>query len=147
MESGHEDSLSTLSLQDTNRPLPWRLSLIVVLEAILLAMGATVALAHPALLVSPTDKINGAVRIYAGYFASRNLALAMMLLAAMLLRARATLNVLTSLTAVIQVLDSVIDGAEGRWAVIPGVVALGVLFFVASVGLSGYPLWRKDAWR
>lgn len=147
MESGHEDSLSTLSLQDTNRPLPWRLSLIVVLEAILLAMGAAVALAHPALLVSPTDKINGAVRIYAGYFASRNLALAMMLLAAMLLRARATLNVLTSLTAVIQVLDSVIDGAEGRWAVIPGVVALGVLFFVASVALSGYPLWRKDAWR
>src|ERR1700760_4550284 len=68
--------------------LPWWLYSIVMLGAVLMAMGAVVALVHPALLVSPHDQINRAVHIYAGYLAARNLALAFMLLAALGLRAR-----------------------------------------------------------
>ena len=98
-------------------------------------------------LVSPHDEINGAVHIYAGYLASRNLGLAILLLAAMSLRARGTLNTLMLLTAFIQVLDAGIDCVEGRWAVVPGVVVLGLLFFAGSAWLSGYPFWRIEAWR
>jgi hypothetical protein len=109
--------------------------------------GALMALLHPALLVSPHDEINGAVHIYAGYFASRNLGLAIMLLAAMSLRARGTLNALMLLTAIIQFLDAGIDCVEGRWVIVPGVVLIGLLFFVGSARLSGHPFWRMEAWR
>lgn len=105
------------------------------------------ALLHPALLVSPHDEINGAVHIYAGYLASRNLGLAIMLLAAMSLRARGTLNTLMLLGAFVQLLDAGIDCVEGRWVIVPGVVLIGLLFFVACARLSGYPFWRMEAWR
>jgi hypothetical protein len=82
--------------------------------------GGVIALVDPATLVSPTDVINNAARIYAGYLASRNLALAAALLAAMMLRARGALGSLMMLTAFIQIGDAVIDCAEGRWSIVPG---------------------------
>jgi len=112
-----------------------------------MATGAFIALLHPVLLVSPHDEINGAVHIYAGYLASRNLGLAIMLLVAMSLRGRGMLNTLILLTAFIQVLDAGIDCVEGRWAIVPGVVVFGLLFFAGSAWLSGYPFWRMEAWR
>jgi hypothetical protein len=126
---------------------PWWLRTIVFLGALLMITGALMALLHPSLLVSPHDEINGAVHIYAGYLASRNLGLAIMLLAAMSLRARGTLNTLMLLGAFIQFLDAGIDCVEGRWVIVPGVVLIGLLFFVGSVRLSGYPFWKMEAWR
>jgi len=70
-----------------------------------------------------------------------------MLLAAMSLPARGTLNTLMLLTAFIQVLDAGIDCVEGRWVIVPGVVVFGLMFFVGSAGLSGHPFWRIEAWR
>jgi len=130
-----------------NAALPWWLRTIVVLGALLMATGAIIALLHPALLVSPHDEINGAVRIYAGYLTSRNLGIAIMLLLAMGLRANGALNTLMLLTAFIQVLDIGIDCVEGRWAVIPGVTVLAVMFFAGSARLSGFPFWRMGAWK
>jgi hypothetical protein len=109
--------------------------------------GALIALLHPVLLVSPHDEINGAVHIYAGYLASRNLGLAIMLVAAMSLRATGMLNTLMLLTAFTQLLDAGIDCLEGRWVVIPGVVLIGLLFFVGAARLSRYPFWKLEAWR
>jgi len=119
----------------------------VFLGALLMITGALIALLHPALLVSPHDEINAAVHTYAGYLASRNLGLAIMLLAAMSLRAKGTLNTLMLLSAFIQLLDAGIDCVEGRWVIVPGVVLIGLLFFVGSARLSGYPIWRIEAWR
>ena len=119
---------------------------IVVLGAFLLTTGAGVALFHPEMLVSPHDEINAAVRIYAGYFASRNLGLAIVLLIAMGLRAKETLNGLLLFTATIQMIDAVMDCIENRWVVAPGVVVLGLIFSLAAARLSGYPLWRAAAW-
>jgi hypothetical protein len=48
---------------------------------------------------------------------------------------------------VIQLLDIGMDFAEGRWAVVPGVVILGALFFAASARISGYPFWKAEAWK
>ncbi len=120
--------------------------LIVMLGTVLLAAGAIIAVVHPILLVSPQDQINQAAHVYAGYLASRNMALALMLLATLILRARRALNTLVLLTAVIQLLDIAMDFAEGRWVVVPAVVILGALFFAASASISGYPFWKKEAW-
>jgi len=130
-----------------NSEIPWFVSTIVVLGAFLMAMGAVIALVHPAMLVSTDAEITGAVRVYAGYLVSRNFAVAVLLVAALGLRARGVLNTLVLLTACIQILDAGLDCWEGRWAVAPGVAILGVLFFVAAWRLSGYPFWKMAAWR
>lgn len=126
---------------------PWWLTVIVMLGALAMATGGFIALLKPSLLVSPHDEINGAVHIYAGYFASRALVLAAMLLAALLMRARRLLNSLMLFAALIQLMDFGIDCLEGRLMVIPGVVVLDVLFFVGAARLSGYPFWRTEAWQ
>jgi hypothetical protein len=98
------------------------------------------------MLVSPHDEINGAVHVYAGYLASRNLALATMLLAMLTLRARGALGNLMVLTAFIQFLDAGIDCMERRWAVVPGVLIFGLIFFIAGTRIGGFPFWTRQAW-
>jgi hypothetical protein len=98
------------------------------------------------MLVGSRDEISGAVKIYAGYFASRNLALAILLLVAMSLRARQVLSGLLLFASLIQMVDAVMDGMEHRWAVAPGVVVLGLLFAFAASRISGSPFWRAEAW-
>ncbi|HEY2119991.1 MAG TPA: hypothetical protein VGH37_12450 [Candidatus Acidoferrum sp.] len=130
-----------------NSAIHWWPKAIAILGALLLGTGAIIALFHPVMLVSPQDEINGAVHIYAGYVASRNLSLAIMLLAAVGLGAKRMLNSLLLLIALIQLLDGVIDAVEGRWLIVPGVAVLALLFFTASAFLSGYPFWRAQAWK
>jgi hypothetical protein len=130
-----------------NLTFPWWLQTIVVLGALLMLMGAAIALLKPAMLLSPQDHINSAVHVYAGYLVSRNTALALMLLAALFLRARGVLNTLMLLTAVIQLLDAVLDALEGRWPIVPGILVFAVLYFVAAAKLSGHPFWNIRAWR
>jgi hypothetical protein len=125
---------------------PWWLQAIVLLGALLMATGALIALFNPAMLVSPHDEINAAVHVYAGYLFSRNTALAILLVAALLTRSKGTLNTLILLTAFIQLLDAGVDCAEGRWPLAPGVFIFGVLFLLAAARLSGHPFWRKEAW-
>ena len=118
-----------------------------VLGALLLAAGAIIALFHPVMLVSPHDEINGAVRIYAGYLASRNLSLAIMLLIALGLGAKRMLNNLLLLIALIQSLDTVLAAVEGRWPIVPGAAVLALLFCTAAAFLSGHPFWQVQAWK
>jgi hypothetical protein len=110
----------------------WWVRVIVVLGAALLLMGAAVALFQPGMLVAPHEVVNGAVRVYAGYLASRNLGLAIALLAAMMLGRNEALKGLMLLTAAVQGLDVVMDCVEGRWAVVPGVAVLGILFLIGA---------------
>ena len=126
-------------------PLPWWLTATVVLGALLMGAGGVIALLKPAMLVSPADQINGAARVYAGYLVSRNLALAMMLLIALLMSARRMLSGLMVLTAIIQLLDAGVDAIEGRWAIVPGVLVFGIVFFIGASRLSGGSIWK--AWK
>jgi hypothetical protein len=103
---------------------------IAMLGAPLLAAGAVIALFHPVMLVSGHDEMNGAVHIYAGYFASRNVALAIMVVAALCFGGKGMLNDLLLLVVLVQVLDAVMDVVEGRWPVATGVVGLAVLFLI-----------------
>jgi hypothetical protein len=129
-----------------NQPIAWWLRVIVILGSLLTAMGAVIALVQPAMLVSPHDEINGAVRIFAGYLFARNLAIALMLMALLVLEARRALANLMVLVGLIQLLDVCMDVAEGRWMIAPGVLVFGVVFLVGAARLSTYPFWRRQAW-
>lgn len=127
--------------------IAWWIRIVVILGALLIATGAVVALIHPAMLVSPNEAINGAVHVYAGYLASRNAALAIMLVLLLSLDARRALSNLMVLIALIQVLDACLDCAEGRWMIAPGVVVFGLIFLIGAARLSDYPFWKAEAWR
>ena len=120
--------------------------MIVLSGAVLIAAGALIALLNPAMLVSPHEEINAAVRIYAGYLFSRNAAQAILLVVSMIVRASGTLNTLILRTAFIQLLDAVMDCMEGPWGIVSGVLIFGLLFLLAAARLSGHPFWRKEAW-
>jgi hypothetical protein len=127
--------------------IPWWLGAIVILGAALTAMGALIALVRPAMLVSPHDEINGAVRIYAGYLFARNLAIAIMLVGLLVIGARRALANLMVLVGLIQLLDACMDVAEGRWTIAPGVLVFGLVFLIGAAKLCGSPFWRRTAWQ
>jgi hypothetical protein len=124
----------------------WWASAIAIIGALLLAVGGVIALTHPALLAAPGDTINGAVRVYASYFASRNLALALMIAVLVLIGARRALGGILVLTALIQVLDACLDVVDGRMSLVPGVLVLSIAFLLAGARLSGSAFWKRSAW-
>lgn len=124
--------------------LPKWLAVIVILGALLLATGAIIALVNPAMLAG--GEINGAVHVYAGYLVARNLALALLLLITLSMGARRPLSTLMVLTAIIQMLDAVMDGFEGRWSLIPVVLVFAAVFLFGAARATGYP-WTLAAWR
>jgi hypothetical protein len=131
-----------------NGAIPSWMWLVVLLGATLTAMGAGIALVNPAMLVSPKDAINGAVRIYAGYLVARNLTIATMLVALLFMGARRALSNLMVLVGLIQLLDACMDGFEGRWTVAVGVLVFGLVFLISAARLAGgHPFWKMEAWR
>ena len=151
MTTAHAESSAGLSTQtsllDNRTPLPRWLRGVILLGIILLGMGAAISLLKPAMLVSPNAEITAAVRVYAGYTFSRDLALALMLLLALILRARSTLNGLMLLTGLVQLLDVIPDSLEHRYSIVPGILVIAVLFFLGAARLSGAPFWKLQAWR
>lgn len=129
------------------RSVPRWLTAIVIFGAVLAAAGGIIALADPTLLVGSGEHMNAAANIYARYLFSRNVALAVALLVALSLRARRVLAGLMLLTALIQVLDAVVDATSGRWATVPGLIVFIAVFLAGVVYLSGASLWRVGYWR
>ncbi len=128
-------------------PFPWWLRTTIILGSLLMATGAVLALVNPQMLVYPGAAINDASRTFAGYFFGRNLVLAILLLVALLQRARGMLNTLLLLTGFIQVIDVVLDCAERRWRIVPVVAIFAVMLFLSSARLSGFPFWKAKAWK
>lgn len=146
--SGQSSATSKGVAQDRRRTIPLWMAAIVILGAALTAMGAGIALVHPAMLVSPHDEINGAVHVYAGYLFARNLVIAVMLLALLSIGARRALGNLMVLVGFIQLLDAGMDLVEGRWTIAPGVFIFGVVFLIGAAKLAdGLPFWKPEAWK
>jgi hypothetical protein len=143
---GGRDSAAAQSIA-ISRAVGWWPPAVVLLGVVLTAMGGVIALVHPVMLVSPHDEINGAVHIYAGYLAARNLALAGMLLALLLIGARRALGNLVAIVGLIQLFDFCMDVGEGRWVVAPGVAVLGLILLIAAARFSGAPFWKAEAWK
>ncbi len=100
------------------------------------------------MLVSPGDSITGAVRIFAGYLAARNLAVATMLLVLLGTGSRRLLAAMMALAGLVQLFDGVIDCFEGRWVIVPGVAVLGLIcLFTASRLFGEARLWHARTWQ
>ncbi|GAC1655390.1 MAG: hypothetical protein NVS9B15_16200 [Acidobacteriaceae bacterium] len=114
--------------------LPWWVDAVVVLCALLMIMGAVIAVFRPAMLVGHAGGMNGAVKVYAGYLFSRNLMIGVVLLAALFTGARKALGAVMLLAGGVQILDAAMDALEHRWALVPGVLILGLLLVAGARG-------------
>jgi hypothetical protein len=85
----------------------YRVNAEVTLGALLFFAGGVISLAHPQMLVSTHDEISSAARIYAGYVASRDLALAILLFYLLLAAAKRALSQLLVLVSLIQIFDAI----------------------------------------
>jgi hypothetical protein len=121
---------------------PWWVSLIVIVGAFLIALGAIIAIVNPLMLVPPGSQITEAVRVYAGYLCARNLAIAMTLIVFLALGSRRILSGLMILTALVQGFDAVIDAAESRWILVPAVLFIGIAFAIGALRISGPRFWK-----
>jgi hypothetical protein len=119
----------------------------VALAALLFAAGAVIALARPALLVGSGADVDAAARVYAGYLASRDGALAVALLVGLAVRARQLLAGALLMAALIQAVDIAVDASSGRLVLVPGLAALAALILAAATRLARRPVWRAASWR
>lgn len=129
--------------------LPWWVVTIAIVCALLMATGAVMALVNPAMLADSDEKINGAVRVYAGYLVSRNLAIATMLLGTLIIGARRALGSMMVLAALVQFIDAGMDCFEARWTLVPGVLVLVILLLMGASRVSQRRLFsigfRRDS--
>ncbi len=128
-------------------PIPWWVAAIVIVGALLVAAGGIFAAVRPETLLEPGQHMNQAAHVYAGYLISRNLALAVILLATLGLRARRLLVGAMVLVAFVQSIDGVVDATSARTSLLPIVVVFAVAFLVGATRLSEQPLWRVAAQR
>jgi hypothetical protein len=131
----------------TGPPIPIWTRIVVLLGAILFLAGGILSLVNPQMLAGPHDQINNAVRIYAGYVASRDLALAILLVTLLLISAKRALSQLLALVSLIQLIDFIIDITESRWPILPGIAVLGLLFLVAAIRLNQNRPWNPKFWK
>jgi hypothetical protein len=109
------------------------------LGALLLLAGAMIAAIHPSMLSAPNEAVTSGLRVMAGYVVARNAALGALLQVALLRRERTALRTLLFLYGVVQLLDAVMDGIEGRWVIVPGVLVLAALMLATAAGLRVRP--------
>ncbi len=119
----------------TARTWPWWLTVIVILGAVLTATGAVLA------IFASGEHLNTAGHNYADYFITRNMAVAVMLLVTLALRARRVLAALMILTALIQFLDAVTAIATGRPGLVPIDLIFAAVFTFGAARLSGPRPW------
>lgn len=126
--------------------IPWWISTVVILGAVLTATGAVISKVDPTILTNG-GPITDATRVYADYLFARNLPLAVMLLLLLAIRARRMLAGFLVLTALIQMVDVINDLTRGDFLLVPGLLVFAIAFLVAAWRLFGQAIWHVDAWR
>src|SRR5690348_1007357 len=130
----------------TNARIPVWIAVIVIIGAVLLLVGALVSKVDPTLLTNHSPMTDSA-RVYADYTFARDLALAVMLLFLLFVRARRMLAGFMVLVAFIQIIDILDDLARGTFVLIPGLLVFAILFLIGAWQLFGRPLWQMANWR
>ena len=126
--------------------IPLWVTIIVILGALLTAIGAVISKVDPTLLTNGSI-MTDAVRVYADYMFARNLALAVMLLLLLALGARRMLAGFMVLIALIQIVDVINDLVRGAFLLVPGLLVFAIVFLVGAWQLFGQAIWHVDAWR
>ena len=126
--------------------LPLWVSIVVILGTLLILAGAVISKLDPTLLTNGSP-MTDAARIYADYLFARNLALAVMLLLLIAIRAQRMLAGFMVLIALIQLVDSVDDLARGAFLLVPGLLVFAIVFLLGAWRLFGRAVWHVDAWR
>lgn len=127
--------------------IPLWVSIVVILGAVLTAIGAVISKVDPTMLTNG-GPITDAARVYADYLFARNLPLAVMLLFLLASRARRMLAGFMVLTALIQIVDVTNDLARGgEFLLVPGLLLFAIVFLVGAWRLFGRAIWHVDAWR
>jgi hypothetical protein len=128
------------------RRVPWWVSIVVLLGVVLLVTGAVISKVDPTLLTSKSA-VTDALRVYADYVFARNLAVALLLVVLLMVKAQRMLAGFMVLTALIQTLDSLNDLARGDWILVPGLVVFALVFLLGATRLFGKAIWRTETWR
>ncbi len=138
---------NSLRSGSTLRPISRWLVALVILGAILTAAGGILALVRPEILLESGQHMNQAARIYANYLVSRNLAMSVMLVVLLVIRARRILAAFMVLIAFVQVFDAFGDATTGRASLLPIVIVFAAAFLLGAARLAGAPFWRAEAWQ
>lgn len=123
----------TQSRQTSSKAIPWWVGAIVLIGALITAAGGVIALVKPEILTGAP--MNSAAYVYAGYLISRDLGLALALVATLILRMRRELAGLMLLTALIQVIDILVDATTGRLSILPAIIVVGAAFLIGALRL------------
>ena len=145
--SGVPSPASDLKTPQSVAHIPLWVSIVVILGALLTLISAVMSKVDPTLLTNGNPMTDSA-RIYAGYMFARDLALAVMLLLLLGVRARRILAGFMVLTALIQCIDIVNDLFRGTFLLfLPVVFVFAIVFLLAAGRLLGRAIWHVDAWR
>ena len=126
--------------------IPQWVSVVVILGALLTAIGAVISKVDPTLLTNGSP-LTEAAQVYADYLFARNLSLAVMLLFLLAVKARRMLAGFMVLTAFIQLVDVINDLARGAFLLVPGLIIFSAVFLIGAWQLFGQAIWHIDAWR
>jgi asparagine N-glycosylation enzyme membrane subunit Stt3 len=125
---------------------PLWVSIVVTLGALLTLTGAVISKVDPTLLTNG-NPLTDSTRIYADYTFARDLALAVMLLFLLGVRARRMLAGLMVLIVLIQVFDIADDLLRGAFLLLPVVCVFAIAFLLAAGRLFGQAIWHIETWR
>lgn len=125
---------------------PRWVSIVVILGILLTITGAVIGKVDPTLLTNGSP-MTDAAWVYADYMFARNLALAVLLLLLLAVKARRMLAGFMVLIALIQIVDGGDDLARGAFLLVPGLLVFAIVFLLGARRLFGQAIWRVNAWR
>ena len=125
--------------------IPLWVSIVVILGTLLTITGAVISKVDPTLLTN--GNLTETTLVYADYTFARNLALAVMMLFLLGVRARRMLAGFMVLIALIQIVDVINDLTRGDFQIVPGLLVFAIVFLIGSWRLLGQAIWHVETWR
>lgn len=130
------NTIDSVQVDDQRTPLsitriPWWISTIVILGALLTLAGAVISKVDSTMLTNG-GPMTGAAQIYADYLFARDLPLAVMLFLFLALRARQILASFMLLTAFIQLVDVIDNLTRGAFMLVPGLLVFAIAFLIGA---------------
>ncbi len=129
----------------TSQSIPLWVSIVVIIGALLTITGAVISKVAPTILTNG-GLMTEAARVYADYMFARNLALAVMVLFLLGVRARRMLAGFMVLIALIQIIDVINDLTRGDFLLVPGLLVFAIVFLIGAWRLFGQAVWHIETW-